>query len=404
MTYSCIIPLIGGEALGVRDALNGQLPEYVLSYSPFKNHDAHYINYLRKHDWQGEYVVLDEDTSYKPKQVDVVATVCPCAGLSSLSANPSANNGTNDWLYTSANYVLEHIQPKCFWGENAPRLYSDFGTAVVEKLRAIGKKHGYTLCVYYTESHLHGIAQKRPRTFYFFFKDQKVPKLPFWRGGFEPIEDILKRSVDPSDPMSMPTSNIDFFKNGWLMYCMHKHSTTDLAVLQEKTEGSSKNVILWALSLAGGETNIQEIIDWTRENGFEKTAKRAEAIQAKILKGENFWSHDILIPSGKIPSFVGVLPVEMVNPFRAADPRLTVRDCLRIMKMPDDFELVGDPIKNLNHICQNVPVTTARDMMKGVIKYMHNELDLINCDFLKLNNKTEAFIYTETETETYKLL
>ena len=34
-------------------------------------------------------------------------------------------------------------------------------------------------------------------------------------------------------------------------------------------------------------------------------------------------------------------------------------------KLPDDFQLQGG-VKNLNHICQNVPVNTAMDMAENV--------------------------------------
>ena len=61
LTYGSIVPLIGGESLGISESLGGQNPEWVLSYSDFEANDAHYLNYLRtKKNYTGDYVKLDE--------------------------------------------------------------------------------------------------------------------------------------------------------------------------------------------------------------------------------------------------------------------------------------------------------------------------------------------------------
>ena len=49
ITYGSIVPLIGGESLGIQESLKGQQPEWVLSYKDFEANDAHYINYLQLH-------------------------------------------------------------------------------------------------------------------------------------------------------------------------------------------------------------------------------------------------------------------------------------------------------------------------------------------------------------------
>ena len=113
MNYAQIIPLIGGLPLGMKEVF-GTLPEYVLSYEPFQNNDKHYINYLRKHGWQGDYILINEK-NMKLESVDVIGCVAPCAGLSSLSTTSSADSSVNDWMYKSASFVLENIRPKIFW-------------------------------------------------------------------------------------------------------------------------------------------------------------------------------------------------------------------------------------------------------------------------------------------------
>ena len=76
------------------------------------------------------------------------------------------------------------------------------------------------------------------------------------------------------------------------------------------------------------------------------------------------------------------------------DRFLTIRECLSIMKLPKDFILQGG-VKNINHICQNVPVTTAQDMADHVLRFIDGRLDnqLIDTDFLVQDNKSQSIDY-----------
>jgi len=71
------------------------------------------------------------------------------------------------------------------------------------------------------------------------------------------------------------------------------------------------------------------------------------------------------------------------------DRFLTIRECLSIMKLPEDFILQGG-LKNINHICQNVPVTTAQDMAEEVFAYVNGRKDnqLVDTDYMVQDNKT----------------
>ena len=84
-------------------------------------------------------------------------------------------------------------------------------------------------------------------------------------------------------------------------------------------------------------------------------------------------------------AFVGHMPKHLTHPDE--DRYLTLRECLSIMKLPKDFELQGG-VRNLNHICQNVPVTTAEDMAVHVEKFVDGRLSnqLLSTDFLIQDN------------------
>ena len=62
------------------------------------------------------------------------------------------------------------------------------------------------------------------------------------------------------------------------------------------------------------------------------------------------------------------------------------------MKMPTDFNLVGG-LSNLNHICQNVPVTTAMDMAEAIKDHLDGKLDTITSNFAMQDNKNRSIEY-----------
>ena len=119
-SYASIVPLIGGETIAMERVFKKK-PEYLLSYEPFKDNDTHLVEYYER---KVPYHVLGDNRMDNLHPVDVINTVCPCAGLSSLSTTASTNSATNDWMPTTARYVLGTLSPRVFWGENAPRLAS----------------------------------------------------------------------------------------------------------------------------------------------------------------------------------------------------------------------------------------------------------------------------------------
>ena len=63
--------------------------------------------------------------------------------------------------------------------------------------------------------------------------------------------------------------------------------------------------------------------------------------------------------------------------------------------MPTDFNLMGGK-KNLNMICQNVPVTTAADMAQCVHDALDKKLDIVHSKFLVQDNRKQTNDYEST--------
>ena len=365
----------------------GSRPEYILSYEDFKANDNHLVEYYNR---EVPYYLIQGDSLPQVESVDVINTVCPCAGLSSLSVTSSSDAAANDWMRTSARHVLGHLRPKVFWGENAPRLASKMGEPVVRDLRKIGRENGYTFSIFKTKSILHGLSQVRDRTFYFFWKGEKVPQFEYIKREYETIEDTI-RSVkrDPSDPMNVLTSDRAPSQDPYYRYVLEEmENGISHSAFQDKLEKSYdvKHYI------EDNGVTYDKVSKWMSSHGYEKQASRCMDMYHKLKSGGNIMRRGVNIPKGYIGAFVGAYPMTLTHPDE--DRYLTLRECLSIMKLPKDFILQGG-LKNINHICQNVPVTTAQDMAEHVLRYVDGRLDnqLIETDYLVQDNKSQTLSY-----------
>lgn len=365
----------------------GSRPEYILSYEGFENNDQHLVEYYKR---EVPYHLIQGDSLPQVESVDVINTVCPCAGLSSLSVTSSSDAAANDWMRTSARHVLGHLRPKVFWGENAPRLASKMGEPVVNDLREIARENGYSFSMVKTKSILHGLSQVRDRAFYFFWKGEKVPQFEYIKREHETIEDTI-RSVkrDPSDPMNILTSDRAPSQDPYYRYVLEEmENGISHSAFQDKLEKSYdvKHYI------EDNGVTYDKVSKWMSKHGYEKQASRCMDMYHKLKSGGNIMRRGVNIPKGYIGAFVGAYPMTLTHPDE--DRFLTLRECLSIMKLPEDFILQGG-LKNINHICQNVPVTTAQDMADHVLRYVDGRLDnqLIDTDYLVQDNKSQTLSY-----------
>ena len=383
--WASIVPLIGGETIAMENVFKTK-PEYFLTFDGFQANEEHLQNY---YDYKIPYLNLSRGEN--PNEgVDVVNTVCPCAGLSSLSPQAASNSPMNDWMIKSAEYVLKEVRPKVFWGENAPRLASKMGEPVVKKLRKIGEKNGYVFSIFKTKSLLHGLSQVRDRTFYFFWKGDRVPLFEYINKKPSTIaDDIRAIKRDPNDPMDILTNDKIPSEEPYYRY-----------ILEELEGGITHAEFAAKLTKSTGlqdyieeRTNYKVVAKWMREKGYDTVAKKCDRQYHKLKAGGNIMRKGIEIPKDKIGAFVGHMPTNLTHPDE--DRFLTVREALSIMKLPSDFELLN-PKRSLNHICQNVPVTTAEHPAEMVKKYLEGRLDLIDTDFMVQDNKKKTYEYEKS--------
>ena len=110
--------------------------------------------------------------------------------------------------------------------------------------------------------------------------------------------------------------------------------------------------------------------------------------QYKTSQGLGYWDasphffHDSFSALIGRNMFNGVHPVE--------DRYLNVREMLHLMGLPLDFGIKNP--KQVNHIAQNVPVTTAMDMANEVKKFCNGEAKMTNFTFMKQDNTNHKII------------
>lgn len=377
--HATIVPLIGGETIGSMKAF-GTPPEYLMSYKAFSKNDSHIVNYFQN---SIPYYVLDDDA--KPdKKVDVIGSVCPCAGLSMLSQGYGDDNPNNKWLIETTKYVLSELKPKVLWGENAPQLIGKIGINIRAQMYKIGRDNGYSMTIYKTRSLLHGVPQVRDRTFYFFWQGDRVPLLNYYNTPLTRIEDVIlgvktDKQMEPINP-NTPT-NDPYYK----FVLEEIHGGISHREFFDTVETDKEiNIVMYAQKMG---YNYKQIADWMNNRGYEKEIRKCMYKFDKLNDGKNVMQRGTTVPKGYIGAFVSHYPLTLTHPHE--DRFITYREAMSIMGMPEDFELLNAR-RSFNHICQNVPVQTAVDMATEIREYLMGNREMID--------STHVFQYNQNKT------
>lgn len=379
--HATIVPLIGGETIGQELAF-GTRPEYLMSYEAFWSNDQHIVN----HYGDVPYYVLDKGE--KPAEsVDVVGTVCPCAGLSMLSQGYGDHNQNNKWMIETANYILGELKPKVFWGENAPGFAGKIGENVRKQLRKIGQDNGYTMTVYRTRTKLHGGSQVRERSFYFFWKSDKTPVLGYFNRPYAKVEDVIFGTLGNSqrDPINKKTPSQDPYYRFILEHIHGGISHREFFDIMEPSNARGNDVSGYIEKLG---YNYAQVGEWMAQQGLEREVAKCQYKYDKLNAGGSIMRRGTIVPKDYIGAFVGHYPTCLTHP--QEDRYINYREAMTIMGLPDNFELI-DPHKNYNHICQNVPVVTARDMAGEIKKWLEGYLEELDTDYVYQSNLSQEY-------------
>ena len=390
--WATMVPLIGGSAFGCEAATRTK-PLYNMSYTPFAANES----FFYRHWNEIPVFLIDEGNDPKesfPEQLDFVNSVCPCAGLSQLSTAKSGSDARaaqNKWMFESAEYVLGHIKPRVFWGENAPALFTNSGKDVREGLREIGTKHGYSFSLYKTSTSKHGAPQHRDRTFYFFWDSEHAPIMNWYDRPMPELEDFLDQIPSYASGQKEFVSNKDPDDSLVRRFVHTKTGLGHDGFIRWEGDSDKPKHSYWRW--LEKKDLMNECLNWIDKNygKEEKDYKRLASAKAKLDAGKNYMVPGPFFFSNKVNAMVGRTITSTLHP--TEERYLNVREVMHLMGMPHNFEFSpSEPGAALNMLAQNVPAYTACDMASEVMKYIRGELDMSEQSFLMQNNHKQKTV------------
>ena len=388
MRYLVHIPLIGGFSIANMH-VTGKPPVAISSFSPFGANDALLQQYLKEQGHNVPYYNLDESEKYLSHlksfgQLDFISAVPPCSGLSMSSAlkkGARQNSPVNDWMIKSASLAMKELKPKVFMFENAPGLFTNVGVEVRKNLENIALKEGYAGTYYKTDTLLHGIPQRRPRTYGIFVQGENAPILNNIKRPYIPIIDYLKqipKEATLQDKYMVKDPNIENYE---IYKFIHNKIGDDWRKEFLKVK---KHVTSYDYLDAKGM--LEEYRDYVEKypDAHPTTIKDAKHVIKKLAMGKNFRvSHRLLLVDvDYVYAVIGEMMERNVHP--TENRRMNIREYLTLMNMPFNFQI--DNPRNYNMLTQNTPVKTSEDITKEAIAIINNKREWHTDRFLMQDN------------------
>lgn len=388
ITWSALIPLIGGFPLGAEAELN-KPPEQIIGYG--FPHDNQYIHYQeevlgRKMD----KVVLNEEgvviSGNALKHVNIIVATPPCSALSSLNCGKcnsvkGATAESTKWMDYALRESLGTIKCDVFMLENAPALASNKGAEMAKRLSETANQYGYSSGYYKTSTKHHGIPQNRQRTFFFAWKSDRAPELPWVRKPRENFKTFLENI--PSDLTQQDLIiNTKVTSEPYYIYMKDK---LNLDVRSAMIESGLKTTLQYVMK----RDDIEKALAYFNETNNELGIKLASHVIKKKAMGLGVWDGSVHVFDDTMNALIGRNMNDTIHP--SHDRSLNVREALCLMGFPEDFELQGG-LKNTNMIAQNVPACTAADMVMFACMFINRELQTSNSNVIFQNNENKKHL------------
>jgi site-specific DNA-cytosine methylase len=379
ITWAPLIPLIGGQMLGAEKAF-GKPPEAIYSYTGFEANDGHYVNYQQNTKGRDiPYVLLDSENP-NIKQVDVVSGTPPCAALSQLNTGLSeeskgAKCAKNEFMYQVFQDGIDILGAKVVIVENAPALYTNKGRPVANRLYEICAERGYSLSLYKTSTRYHGVPQGRDRTFAIGWKSSTSPVLNWYNRDRKSFAEYLQEIPDDALQQDL-IINKNVPEEPYYTFIKTKTNRDVREIMLEEDVKTTLNYV-------NKKGWMKEANEWFHKTGHEKGIKYSDHAIKKYADGKGVWDGSVHVFGDYMNAVIGRNMVDTIHP--TEDRSLTIREALHMMGFPEDFELLGG-LPKVNHIAQNVPVPTSRDLHSEIGKFLSGELDLSDTTYLRQNN------------------
>jgi len=389
ITWAPMIPLIGGFPLGAEAAFK-KPPVGIYSFGDFAKNDSHYEHYVNKtKGYKVPYIDMAEE--FQGKQIDVIVGTPPCAALSQLNTGKNAEvKGAgcqkNEWMYRVFEEGIDTFGARAVVVENAPALYTNKGRGVADRLYKIASDRGYSLTLYKTSTMYHGIPQNRQRAFAIAWDSKTAPVMGWYKRDRKGFKEYLEEV--PEDALQQDlVINPSVYTDHYFQYIQHRENKDPRELMIEQS-------INTAFQFVQRNYGLIEALDWFKKTDNEKGQKYAAHALKKFEIGKGIWDGSTHVFDDVMNAVIGRNMVDTIHPTQ--NRSLTVREALHMMGFPMDFELLrGKP--SINHIAQNVPVCTARDICTEIGKYISGSLLDSGSSFVKQNNFKETVEHVEYE-------
>ena len=376
--YAAIIPLAGGFTIGTLNTI-GKPPEVIFSYKVFESNDILLRRFLEKRGHDVPYYQLDNLSpseeldiieKYKNK-LDFVHGIPPCSGLSMAAQRKAGSRGTappNDWMYDSATWVLNNIQPTIYAFENAPGLYTGSGDEVRERLIKIGQLAGYSITFYKTNTLKHGVPQFRPRTFALFYKGPYAPILHSYNKPALHISEYLEQiPKDATLQNAYMTKDWDITQYEIYKYFKMKFGDNWRKELTDHRPHLCSYDYLQRVKLFDEFQEFQKNLP--DDERSEIVTKNIAHIKKNREEGRGARINYRIIGIDKDYPYavIGEMMTREIHPIE--DRLMNIREFMHLMGLPHDYDLnsEGEYVK----ISQNVPVCTCSDITTEIVEIIN---------------------------------
>lgn len=439
INWASVQPLNGGMSIGYEKAL-GKPPKFIISNNDAN--DEHYLNYMNvtrnlnipviKMDWDlTEFRTPEDEARFNEynKDIDIVAFVPVCAGLSMLnccnnedskSRRGDPDNIQNQNMYNLTRFILSKIEPKVAVFENAPAAYTKSGEGVVNYLKDIAKDNEFSLTIEKVDTYDHGIPQHRQRTFLYFWNNKAskfkcAPLIQYEKKDSPRLVDYLNQipkeasfqDIYPAEKDTALDSTYDyimatFANEGETVFDVfqrefpNKSTLTGLDFIRNK-EGFD-NVIKFYEDKASALEPLSEEDEQTelKLKGYLRAVKGYKHCANKVEKGMGYWDSSVVIYSGG--DYINAIISK--NLFRIVHPEkirsLNMRELQFLMGLPHDYELLN-PKKNWQHVSQSVPTSTAAHTAEQCKLFVLGKLSSSNSSFVRQNNSKQRIDFLSNE-------
>ena len=423
--FAVIQPLIGNVAIAGENIF-GKQPKYIVTYgAPNDKLYMHYRPDVKVITMGFDNVpITEEDKTWfaKNKSCGCVIGLPVCAGLSTLTQKVR-KDGTkivgnqNDNMLLIADLAVNIIQPDVYLFENAFQLYTNSGQEVYQGLQSIAaNSNGYRTNIIKTDTQLHGIPQRRHRTFMYFFKNGNA-LLPWREKETLDLESYMKKM--PKSFLYQEDRTPEKFKNAFAMFIDYLEADIGKDWREHVRDKNVQSLLYYIVNFNSIDRLEAHVNNRTDQKKIDFMKDYGVKFKDLIHKIKNDISHiNPFVPEIEKRGYIMAMQWKLMGTLLhyEKDRVYNFAESLYLMGFPSDFTfphkddetkqaMTTEDISGGNHnmIFQNVPLCTAEDHVENALLYITGELEAITSKEIKQNNIKQTIDLMKIDSETNKL-